>query len=122
MKRVRSRALSPVSWNSCPTRMTISCRIRRAGTTSHRDVRQHVGMRTLMAVLADRVEETRGKGSVIGIFQAVTATRFPTTLNGWLVLRFSLDDPEDDDVEGIVLDSRFIGPDGTMLASMQVAD
>ena len=79
-------------------------------------------MRTLMAVLADRAEEVDGKGSVIGIFQAVTATRFPTTLNGWLVLRLSLDDPEDDDVDGIVLDSRFIGPDGTRLASMQVVD
>ena len=30
-------------------------------------------MRTLMAVLADRAEEVNGKGSVIGIFQAVTA-------------------------------------------------
>jgi hypothetical protein len=75
-----------------------------------------------MAVLADRADEVDGKGSVIGIFQAITATRFPTTLSGWLVLRFSLDDPEDDDIEGVVLDSRFIGPDGTQLASMQVAD
>ena len=32
-----------------------------------------------MAVLADRAEEVDGKGSVIGIFQAVTARRFPTT-------------------------------------------
>ena len=41
-------------------------------------------MRTLMAVLADRAEEVDGKGSVIGIFQAVSAKRFPTTLNGVL--------------------------------------
>lgn len=75
-----------------------------------------------MAVLADRVEEVDGKGSVIGIFQAVTAKRFPTTLNGVMVLRFSLDDPEDDAHEGVVLESRFVGPDGTTLASMQVAD
>jgi hypothetical protein len=79
-------------------------------------------MRTLMAVLADRAEEVDGKGSVIGIFQAVTAQRFPTTLNGWLVLRFSLDDPEDDEIEGVILESRFIGPDGADLASMEVAD
>jgi hypothetical protein len=75
-----------------------------------------------MSVLADRAEEVDGKGSVIGIFQAVTARQFPTTLNGDLVLRFSLDDPEDEDVEGVVLDSRFIGPDGVQLASMEVAD
>ena len=75
-----------------------------------------------MSVLADRAEEVDGKGSVIGIFQAVTARRFPTTLNGDLVLRFSLDDAEDADVDGVILDSRFIGPDGVQLASMEVAD
>jgi len=74
-----------------------------------------------MALLADRAEEADGKGSVIGIFQAVTARRFPTTLNGVLVLRFSLDDPEDDTDEGVILDSRLVGPDGSRLASMQVA-
>ena len=75
-----------------------------------------------MSVLADRAEEVDGKGSVIGIFQAVTAPRFPTTLNGWLVLRFSLDDPDDDAEEGVIFDSRLIGPDGSTLATMQVAD
>ena len=75
-----------------------------------------------MAVLADRAEEVDGKGSVIGIFQAVTAKRFPTTLNGVLVLRFSLDDQEDEADEGVILDSRLIGPDGKELAAMQVAD
>jgi hypothetical protein len=75
-----------------------------------------------MSVLADRAEEVDGKGSVIGIFQAVAAKRFPTTLSGYLVLRFSLDDPEDDGVDGVVLDNRFIGPDGVQLASMEVAD
>ena len=79
-------------------------------------------MRTLMAVLADRAEEVDGKGSVIGIFQAVTAKRFPTTLNGVLVLRFSLDDPEDENTDGVILDNRLIGPDGGQLASMKVAD
>jgi hypothetical protein len=79
-------------------------------------------MRTLMAVLADRAEEVDGKGSVIGIFQAVTAKRFPTTLNGVLVLRFSLDDPEDDADQSIILDSRLMGPDGEQLAAMQVVD
>jgi hypothetical protein len=76
----------------------------------------------LKSVLADRAEEVDGKGSVIGIFQAVTANRFPTTLNGFLVLRFSLDDAEDDGVDGVVLENRFIGPDGVQLASMEVAD
>jgi hypothetical protein len=79
-------------------------------------------MRTLMAILADRAEEVDGKGSVIGIFQAVTARRFPTTMSGVLALRFSFDDPEDDEVDGVVLDSRLIGPDGSRLATMQVAD
>jgi hypothetical protein len=75
-----------------------------------------------MSVLADRAEEVDGKGSVIGIFQAVTAQRFPTTLNGYLVLRFSLDDPEDEGVDGVILEGRFIGPGGDRLASMEVAD
>jgi hypothetical protein len=75
-----------------------------------------------MAVLADRAEESGGKGSIIGIFQAVTATRFPTTLNGVLCLRFSLDDPEDTDREGVLLEVRFVGPDGATLSSMQMAD
>jgi hypothetical protein len=75
-----------------------------------------------MSVLADRAEEVDGKGSVIGIFQAVAATRFPTTLNGFLVLRLSLDDPEDDGADGVVLENRLIGPDGAQLAAMQVAD
>ena len=74
-----------------------------------------------MAVLADRAEEVDGKGSVIGIFQAVTARRFPTTLNGFLVLRFSLDDPEDDAVEGLILEARFIGPDGRQLGRLEIA-
>lgn len=75
-----------------------------------------------MAVLADRAEEVDGKGSVIGIFQAVTAKRFPTTLAGVMVLRFSLDGPEDAADEGVILESRFLGPDGTQLASLKVAD
>jgi hypothetical protein len=79
-------------------------------------------MRTLMAVLADRAEEVDGKGSVIGIFQAVTAKRFPTTLSGVLALRFSFDDPEDEAIEGVILETRFIGPDGGQLAKGHVAD
>jgi len=61
-------------------------------------------MQTLMAVLADGAEEVAGKSSVIGIFQAVTARRFPTTVSGVLALRFSFDDPDDDDREGVVLE------------------
>ena len=79
-------------------------------------------MRTLMSVLADRAEEMDGKGSVIGIFQAVTARQFPTTVSGVLALRFSFDDPEDADREGVVLEIRLVGPDGTSHSSMQVAD
>jgi len=75
-----------------------------------------------MAVLADRAGEVDGKGSVIGIFQAVTARRFPTTLSGVLVLRFSLDDPEDDEVEGVLLEIRLVGSDGAELSKMPVAD
>jgi len=79
-------------------------------------------MRTLMSVLADRAEEVDGKGSVIGIFQAVTARRFPTTLSGVLALRFSFDDPGDEEIEGIVLDVRLLGPEGDQLSKMSVAD
>ena len=78
-------------------------------------------MRTLMAVLADRAEEVNGKGSVIGIFQAVTARRFPTTMGGVLALRFSLDDEADAGVEGLVIDTRLMGPDGTRLATLEIA-
>ena len=38
------------------------------------------------------------------------------------MLRFSLDDPEDESTDGVILENRFIGPDGTQLASMKVAD
>ena|SRR5207237_7380181 len=78
-------------------------------------------MRTLMSVLADRADEIDGKGSVIGIFQAVVAQRFPTALNGVLVLRFSLDDDEDAEAEGLILDVRLMGPAGDRLSSMNVA-
>ena len=74
-----------------------------------------------MAVLADRAEEVDGKGSVIGIFQAITARRFSTTLNGFMVLRFSMDDDADADVEGLLIDTRMIGPDGTELAALEIA-
>src|SRR5690348_7851441 len=79
-------------------------------------------MRTLMAVLADRAEEVDGKGSVIGIFQAVTAQRFPTTLSGVLALRFTFVEPEDAESEGVILETRFIGRDGSQLAKGHVAD
>lgn len=74
-----------------------------------------------MTVLADASEERNGKGSVLGIFQAVTAPRFPTTLNGVLVLRFSLDEAEEADVEGVLIDTRLIGPDDEELATLEVA-
>ena len=74
-----------------------------------------------MAVLADRAEEVDGKGSVIGIFQAVTARRFPTTMGGVLALRFSLEDEADAGVEGLVIDTRLMGPDGSRLATLQIA-
>lgn len=78
-------------------------------------------MRTLMAILADRAEEIDGKSTIVGVFQAVTARRFPTTLNGVLILRFSLDDPEDDAIAGLILEMRFLGPDGQQLGRFEVA-
>ena len=78
-------------------------------------------MRTLMAILADRTDDVDGKTSLIGIFQAVTARRFPTTLNGVLVLRFSLDDPGDDAIKGLILETRFIGPDRQQLGRLEIA-
>jgi hypothetical protein len=74
-----------------------------------------------MSVLADRADEIDGKGSVIGIFQAVAAKRFPTALNGVLVMRFSLDDDEDAGSDGLILDVRLLGPADERLSSMKVA-
>jgi hypothetical protein len=78
-------------------------------------------MRTLIAILADRADEIDGKSTIVGVFQAVTARRFPTTLNGVLVLRFSLDDPEDDAIEGLILETRFLGPDREQLGRLEIA-
>lgn len=78
-------------------------------------------MRTLMAILADRAQEIDGKSSLVGIFQAVSANRFPTTLNGVLVLRFSLDDPDDDVIQGLILEARFLGPDRQQLGRLEIA-
>jgi hypothetical protein len=74
-----------------------------------------------MAVVADRAEEVDGKSSLFGIFQAVAANRFPTMLNGVLVLRFSLDEPEDDAIEGLILETRFVAADGTVLGKLDIA-
>src|SRR3954469_10478215 len=74
-----------------------------------------------MAILADRAEEVDGKSSIIGVFQAAAASRFPTTLNGVLILRFSLDDPEDDAIEGMILEARLIAPDRSQLGKLEIA-
>ena len=74
-----------------------------------------------MAILADRAEEINGKTTLVGIFQAVAANRFPTTLNGVLVLRFSLDDDEDEAIDAVILETRFFGPDRQQLGTLQVA-
>lgn len=59
-----------------------------------------------MAVLADRSEVLNDKPNVIGIFQSVLASTFPTTMTGVLVVRIAL---EDDDPDGPVdLHMRFL--------------
>ena len=52
-----------------------------------------------MAVLADRSELIEGKASLIGIFQSIVASRFPTTLHGVLAIRVAVDADEAEFVE-----------------------
>lgn len=49
-----------------------------------------------MAVLADRSELVEGKASLIGIYQSVVASAFPTALHGVLAIRVAMgaDDPD----------------------------
>ena len=52
-----------------------------------------------MAVLADRSDLVEGKASLIGIFQSLVASAFPTTLNGVLAIRVAMDADEAEWVE-----------------------
>lgn len=52
-----------------------------------------------MAVLADRSDLVEGKASLIGIFQSIVASSFPTQLHGVLAIRVAVDPDEADWVE-----------------------
>jgi hypothetical protein len=53
----------------------------------------------LMAVLADRNDLVEGKASLIGIFQSIVASSFPTTMHGILAIRVAVDPDEPEVVE-----------------------
>lgn len=52
-----------------------------------------------MAVLADRNDLVEGKASLIGIFQSIVASEFPTTLHGILAIRVAVEADEPEVVE-----------------------
>ena len=56
-------------------------------------------MQLLMAVLADRNDLVEGKASLIGIFQSIVASEFPTTLHGILAIRVAIEPDEPEVVE-----------------------
>lgn len=56
-------------------------------------------MQLLMAVLADRSDLVEGRASLIGIFQSVVASSFPTELHGVLAIRVAMDADEAEWVE-----------------------
>jgi hypothetical protein len=53
----------------------------------------------LMATLADRSELVDGKANLMGLFQSIVASRFPTALHGVLAIRVSVDEDEAEWVE-----------------------
>lgn len=70
-----------------------------------------------MAVLADRSDLVEGKASLIGIFQSVVASAFPTELHGVLAIRVAMDADEADWVEV----SAELRRDGTALGDLSMS-
>ena len=56
-------------------------------------------MQLLMAALADRSELVDGKANLMGLFQSIVASRFPTALHGVLAIRVAVDPDEAEWVE-----------------------
>jgi hypothetical protein len=53
----------------------------------------------LMAALADRSELIDGKANLMGLFQSIVSSRFPTALHGVLAIRVAMDADEAEWVE-----------------------